>query len=395
MKALCFYLPQYHPIPENDSWWGKGFTEWTNVARAAPLFRGHTQPHIPADLGFYDLRLPEARAAQAELAAEYGLGGFCYYHYWFNGRMLLERPFNEVLSSGEPDFPFCLCWANGNWTRRWDGRERDVLMAQDYAGYIPGEHYRWLSAAFADPRYVTVHARPLFLVYDAASIPQLERVVEAWRLNAVQEGMPDPYLCGVLSPGNTMTYDSFWKAGFDAVTEFYPTGRRPLEGAFDSAAGRAGVALLRRIRARLRQEGIEPGGPTIHNYRALVASAIGSYESAPGKLFPCVMPGWDNSPRRGRGATIIQNDDPDLYGEWLRKAADRLGDHDPEEQIVFINAWNEWGEGCHLEPDLRHGRRFLEATRAALTAVSEPSDSSGAAADERSAEVGIAGSLPS
>ena len=365
MKAICFYLPQFHPIPENDEWWGRGFTEWTNVARARPLFRGHAQPRIPADLGFYDLRLPEARLAQAELASAYGIEAFCYYHYWFNGRMLLQRPFNEVLASGEPDFPFCLCWANGNWTRRWDGRETDVLMAQDYERYSPAEHYRWLAAAFADPRYVTVHGRPLFLMYDAAAAPSLSAIVGGWREAAVRAGDPDPYLCGVMSPGNPLSYEDFLAAGFDAAVEFQPTGRRPLQGMLATGIGQSAVNLARDIRGRVMGSA-QKIGPSIQDYSAIARNAIASYEEAPERLIPCVIPSWDNSARRGRRATIIQNDDPALYGRWLRAAADRVSRRDPEERIVFINAWNEWAEGCHLEPDLRHGRAFLEATRDAL-----------------------------
>lgn len=366
MKALCFYLPQYHPIPENDEWWGKGFTEWTNVARARPLFRGHAQPHVPADLGFYDLRLPESRIAQAELAAQHGVGGFCYYHYWFNGRLLLERPFNEVLATGQPDFPFCLCWANGNWTRRWDGRETDVLMAQDYDAYSAQRHFEWLADAFADPRYITVHGRPLFLVYDAGAIPSLARVVDGWRAAATQLGVPDPYLCGVFSPGNTLGYDAFQRAGFDAVSEFFPTGRRPLSGALSSGAAQTGVRLLRSLRERFEERLPQRVAPAVHDYSALVANAVES--PPPGEnIFPCVMPSWDNSPRRGQRATIIQNEDAGLYGSWLRSATQRVAARHPDEQIVFINAWNEWGEGCHLEPDLRNGRRFLEATRQVLS----------------------------
>lgn len=368
MKALCFYLPQYHPIPENDRWWGKGFTEWTNVARARPLFRGHMQPHVPADLGFYDLRLPEARAAQADLARAYGLGGFVYYHYWFNGRMLLERPFNEVIASGEPDFPICLCWANGNWTRRWDGREHEVLMGQDYASYDPRAHMEWLADAFADPRYVRVHGRPLFLVYDAGSIPDLPRVVDGWRTAAASLGIPDPYLCGVFSPGSTLPYEGFVSAGFDAVTEFYPTGRRPLRGGMNSGVGRAAVEAYRAVRPKLQGFRPQRARPIVHDYRTLVANAMAA-QPAGERVFPCVMPSWDNSARRGVNATVIQNDDPAPYAAWLQHAVDRVTHREVDERIVFINAWNEWAEGCHLEPDLRCGHRFLEATRDVLSGV--------------------------
>lgn len=369
MKALCFYLPQYHPIPENDRWWGKGFTEWRNVARARPLYPGHHQPQIPADLGFYDLRLPEARAAQAELAREYGIGGFCYYHYWFNGRMLLERPFNEVLASGEPDFPFCLCWANGNWNRRWDGREEEILMAQEYSAYDPRAHLTWLAPAFADPRYVRVHDRPLFLIYDAGSIPDLARVVEGWREAAVSLGIADPYLCGVLSPGGLLEYEAFLQAGFDAVTEFFPTGRRPLRGRLNSGAGQRAVNVYRSVRPTVERVLPRRARPIIHDYPTLVANAL---NADPGheRLFPCVMPSWDNTPRRGVDGIVIQNDDAGLYGDWLRAATLRVATRHPDEQIVFINAWNEWAEGCHLEPDLRNGHRFLEATRSVLKEAS-------------------------
>jgi lipopolysaccharide biosynthesis protein len=361
MRAISFYLPQYHPIPENDLWWGRGFTEWTNVAAARPLFRGHHQPHVPADLGFYDLRLEESRVAQAELAKQYGVSGFCYYHYWFNGKQLLERPFDEVLASGRPDLPFCLCWANGNWTRRWDGREQDVLMGQDYSSYSPAAHFRWLASAFRDPRYITIDGRPLFLVYDAAAIPDRGRVVAGWREAARREGLPDPYVCGVFSPGNPLKYEDFMEAGFDAVTDFYPNGERPLVGMLGSRTGRATVDLLKRVRGRVREFLPERDRPVVHSYRDLVASVIGSAPRGE-NVFPCVMPTWDNTPRRGRRATIIQNGDAGLYAEWLREAVRRVEDRRPEERIVFINAWNEWGEGCHLEPDTRYGRRFLEAT---------------------------------
>lgn len=363
MRALCFYLPQFHPIPENDDWWGPGFTEWTNVAQARPRFRGHYQPHVPADLGFYDLRLEETRLAQAELAKEYGVGGFCYYHYWFNGRRLLERPFDEVLASGKPDFPFCLCWANGNWTRRWDAAEHEVLMLQDYAGYDAAQHMEWLVRSFRDPRYVRVGGRPLFLVYQPGALANRAAVIRTWRETAARLGFPELYLCAVQSPGDRTEYAEALADGFDAMTEFAPTGRRPgVDGPLGAlrtftrrVAGRVVTEILAPVRSWMR----------VFSYREVAEEAMRRVPEGE-RVFPCVMPSWDNSARRRSGATVIQNDDAELYQRWLEHACRRVAGNPADEQLVFINAWNEWAEGCHLEPDRRNGRRFLEATRNAL-----------------------------
>jgi lipopolysaccharide biosynthesis protein len=373
MRALCFYLPQYHPIPENDRWWGPGFTEWTNVAQARPRFPGHYQPHIPADLGFYDLRLEETRIAQAELAKEYGIGGFCYYHYWFDGHQLLERPFDEVLASGKPDLPFCLCWANGNWTRRWDGADDQVLMRQDPNKYDAVAHMEWLVKAFRDPRYVRINGRPLFLVYYAGGLANRAAVVRTWRETAARLGVPELYLCAVQSPPDYTEYAEALADGFDAMTEFYPTGKSLLAtgtgGMLDAAwrftrraAQRVAVELLAPVRAKMR----------VLSYPAVVEYAMKRVQTGE-RVFPCVMPSWDNSARRRTGATVIQNDDAELYQRWLEHACRRVANNPPDEQIVFINAWNEWAEGCHLEPDRRNGRRFLEATRDALAPYAQPS----------------------
>ena len=218
-RFIAFYLPQFHPIPENDQWWGPGFTEWTNVVRGRPLFPGHYQPHLPADLGFYDLRLPEARLRQAELAAAHGIEGFCYWHYWFNGRRLLERPFNEVLASGEPKLPFCLAWANETWSRRWLGEEKQILMKQAYGPADDLNHIRWLITAFADPRYIRVANRPLFVVYRPHDLPVPKRTADVFRTECIRQGMPDPYLLGADAHRSGV---DCWTLGFDGTLVFEP-----------------------------------------------------------------------------------------------------------------------------------------------------------------------------
>ncbi len=219
-RAIAFYLPQFHPIPENDQWWGKGFTEWTNVIKARPLFKNHYQPHLPADLGFYDLRLPETRKAQADLARQHGIHGFCYYHYWFNGKRLLERPLDEVLTSGQPDFPFCICWANENWTRRWNGEDQDILIKQTYSSEDDLNHIRTLIPYFRDHRYIKVNGRPLILIYRVSSLPHPAQTAAIWRREAIRAGFPDLYLCTVVSLG-TLDFDPA-SIGFDSAVDFPP-----------------------------------------------------------------------------------------------------------------------------------------------------------------------------
>jgi hypothetical protein len=345
MKLIAFYLPQYHPIPENDLWWGKGFTDWTNVAKAIPLYRGHYQPHVPADLGFYDLRLEETRIAQATMAQKYGIHAFCYYHYWFIGKMLIERPFNEVLNSRKPEFPFCLCWANESWSRRWDGSEKEILMKQDYELYDPEEHMTWLTKAFSDPRYIRINDRPLFLIYRAGDIVRIADIVKQWRATAKKKGFADIYLCYIKNFPAYFTDQEFLEMGFNAILEFQP----------HPAANTPPMSIP---------------GSYVYKYSDFVKRAL----SNPPKDYvdiPCVFPSWDNSARRKVDAGIIQNAEANLYKLWLKNSLQRVKDYPEEEQLVFINAWNEWAEGCHLEPDLKHGRRFLEATRNAVYEVRE------------------------
>lgn len=354
-RLIAFYLPQYHPIPENDEWWGKGFTEWTNVAKARPLFPGHYQPHIPADLGFYDLRLPETRIAQAELARAYGIYGFCYYHYWFNGRRILERPFSEVLSSGTPDYPFCICWANENWTRVWDGGDRHILLQQHYSMEDNEHHIRALLPALADPRYIKINGKPLLMIYRTEMLPDPKRTADCWRTIALKQGIGELYLArvegfrGDIAPGDI---------GFDAAIEFAPDWAN------------LGNPIHRDAKSRLATKmGLKPKSFQRNNvtiYENMVRLMLAKKE----KQYPwfrSATPGFDNSARRSTNAAVITGATPDSYGSWLRVLIEKVKSNpNRDEHIVFINAWNEWGEGNHLEPDLKWGRGFLEATLQAL-----------------------------
>jgi lipopolysaccharide biosynthesis protein len=357
-KAIAFYLPQFHPIPENDAWWGKGFTEWRNVAKARPLFAHHYQPHLPADLGFYDLRLPEARKAQAELARAFGVYGFCYYHYWFNGRRVLQRPFEDVLASREPDFPFCLCWANENWTRRWDGSDDEILLKQIYSEQDDREHLESLLSAFKDPRYIRIDGKPLFLVYRSSALPDPARTAAVWRSVARSNGIDDLYLVAVESKESEIRNPQDF--GFDAALEFQPCWS--MLGALASQS----PSLRERIKGLIKNES---PGKKIHrvvDYREVCQAAL-SRPIPPYTRFPCVTPSWDNTARRRWGGIVLQDASPEHYGDWLRQTVEQLPTRDLPEPVVFINAWNEWAEGNHLEPDQRWGTRYLEATLSALS----------------------------
>jgi glycosyltransferase involved in cell wall biosynthesis len=343
VRLIAFLLPQFHPIPENDAWWGRGFTEWTNVIRARPLFPGHDQPRTPADLGFYDLRLAETRAMQAELARAHGIHGFCYYHYWFEGKRLLERPFNDVLASGRPDFPFCLCWANEPWSRRWDGQPKDVLQAQNYSLDDDRLHIDWLLPALGDSRAITIEGKPLFLVYQAKELPDPRRTTEIWRSAVERAGLKGIYLVAVETG-----WDAGWDAtsvGFDAKLLFQPQ-----------------FSLLRTVP---RSKVCVPGGLEVYDYdRAW--PILAAPPAVPYRRYGTVFPSWDNSPRRGAAGVAIHGATPASYEAWLNHTIAQTRSDPPEHRIVFINAWNEWAEGCYLEPDVKHGRGFLEATARAL-----------------------------
>ncbi len=372
VRAIAFYLPQFHPVAENDEWWGKGFTEWRNVAKAKPLFPGHYQPHQPADLGFYDLRLPEVREAQAELARQHGIHGFCYYHYWFNGRRILERPFNDVLESGKPDLPFCLCWANENWTRVWDGGERNVLLEQKYSHEDDLSHIRSLVPAFKDPRYIRINGKPLFLVYRTELLPDPAKTAALWQEEAIKAGLPGLYLARVENFVKDVDPNSI---GFDAAVEFAPD------------ASKGGKILFRgRIATLLGKLNLLPAvfrDNRVYSYPATVQGMLSKPEPSY-RWFRCVSPMWDNSARRSVNANIFIGSTPALFKQWLGKIVSRTRQRlEGDERIVFINAWNEWAEGCHLEPDQKWGHAYLEATRDALTAAPDTAAPPPAAAASR------------
>jgi hypothetical protein len=340
MEVLALYLPQFHPIPENDHWWGPGFTEWTNVARAEPLFRGHDQPHLPADLGFYDLRVDEVREAQAQLARDHGVTGFCYWHYWFAGHRLLERPFDEVLSSGRPDFPFCIAWANQSWSGIWHGAPDRVLIDQTYPGPEDDiEHFATLRSAFEDPRYVTVGGRPVMFVYQPGGLPDPARFVETWQKLAHDAGLGGLYL--VASLGES-AYSSYVADGFDAAVHY----RFPL--APDNWS---------KLRDRLRGHGVGRG-PRRAPYGGIASVPPGGQG---GRIFPSVYPNWDNTPRLGRRGIVATGSTPERFGSQIRHALEQLAGVPADEQVLVIKSWNEWAEGNYLEPDRAVGLGRLQA----------------------------------
>jgi lipopolysaccharide biosynthesis protein len=361
-RAIAFYLPQFHRVPENDEWWGRGFTEWHKVAAARPLFLGHYQPHVPADLGFYDLRLADARKDQAALAREYGVHGFCYWHYWFHGRRLLERPLDEVRASLQPDFPFCLCWVNENWTRRWDGHDAEILVEQRYSPEDDLEHIRWLAEVFRDPRYLRVDGKPLFLVYRATRMPDALRTTTVWRDEARRLGIGELHLCRVESFPDENGDPS--RCGFDAAVEFQPDWsnltRDLCVGPLALTGGSGELTAL--------TDGFDGGQlGAVYDYGAVVEKMLAKPTPAY-RRYPCVTPSWDNSARRGRldRSVVFDGATPELYERWLRGVVSRAISSSESPPLIFLNAWNEWAEGNHLEPDQRFGRAFLDATRRVL-----------------------------
>lgn len=366
-RVIAFYLPQFHPIPENDEWWGAGFTEWTNVAKAKPLYRGHVQPRLPADLGFYDLRVPEVRELQANFARKAGVESFCYWHYWFgDGRRILERPFGEVLASGKPDFPFCLAWANQSWTGIWHGLSGTTLIEQTYPGRADQEaHFRWAQKAFEDPRYSRVDGRPIFVVFSPNDMPSTEAFIDHWRELAHAAGYPGMYFVGVWDSYETAgeRYRAPQLAPFDAVTllgphDYMAKARNPTPSRL-SPLKRLVPARLR----ALRSAGLP--GPHRIPFEKVLARAY--RDMPPGERFlPSVLAGWDNTPRSARRGVVYEGFTPELFKANLEKAIARVQDHPKEKRIVFVKAWNEWAEGNIVEPDAIYGQALMNSLHEAV-----------------------------
>ena len=349
-RIIAFYLPQFHPIPENDNWWGKGFTEWTNVGKAKSLFKGHYQPRVPSDLGYYDLRVNETRNEQALLAKEAGIEGFCYWHYWFgNGKRLLERPFNEVLSSGEPNFPFCLAWANESWKGFEHGiKNRSVLIEQLYPGvedYI--EHFNAVLPALKDKRYIKLNNCPIFMLYRPLASPEIKTFINTWKRLAKENGLNDIYFIGHLNDLN-YTLEDIQNSGVDAVN----TTRLLNYTMFHRSYFQKIVGYINRKIRRI---------PLTYPYKLMSKYFIVEDEDKIENVFPSIIPGWDHTPRSGLEGLVMTNSTPYLFEEHVKKTIDLVKNKNDENKIIFLKSWNEWAEGNYVEPDLKWGKKYLEA----------------------------------
>ncbi|MBL7707169.1 MAG: glycoside hydrolase family 99-like domain-containing protein [Taibaiella sp.] len=353
IKPLAFYLPQFHPIPENNQWWGPGFTEWTRVANAKPLFKGHHQPIIPADLGFYDLRLAKTRSDQAELAKKYGVHGFIYYHYWFGkGKMLLEQPLEEVIELGEPDFPFCLCWANHSWYNTWEaGKKNQVFMEQTYNGMEDvKKHVAYLAPIFNDKRYIKIDGAPVFMIF-AADIKEMEFIIKAYKEEAKNYGIKDIYFIASNVANDSMDYK---KVGFDAR----------ISGAYGKALGQATAQqnIIEKLKYKLNRA-VNPSYPRIVDY-VKVSEMMEEEKSSSIPTFPMVLPNWDNTARKEKFGFILKGATPQLFKQNLKKSVAYLQNATGlPEHFLILKSWNEWAEGNILEPDTKYGHQYLQVLK--------------------------------
>ena len=357
IKPIAIYLPQFHPIPENDEWWGKGFTEWTNVTKAQPRFEGHYQPHLPSDLGFYDLRLEEARLAQEELAKNFGIYGFCYYHYWFNGKRMLYEPLDRKLKNPKEDLPFMMCWANENWTRTWDGLDKEILLKQEYGFDDDLKHIEYLIPYFKDERYIKVKGKPIFIIYKPNLFPDIEKTISIWRMAVKDAGFSDLYIGFAQNEGNEfMPHIN----GFDFAFQFQPNSNCPAGTAYPRT-------FFQKVMRKIKKElGIKVKEL---NYFIDYSSYMGKQMRSLYKedVYPGITPMWDNSARRKDNNLILYDSTPEKYKTWLYFIKENYNWESVPENFLFINAWNEWAEGNHLEPCQKWGTKYLEATQEVLS----------------------------
>ena len=361
-RAIAFYLPQYHPTPENDKFWGIGFTEWTNVTKARPLFRGHTQPRLPADLGFYDLRVPAVRKQQAALAQQAGIEGFCYWHYWFgNGKRTLDRIFTEVLDSGEPDFPFCLGWANESWTGKWHGLDSEIIFEQTYPGvqdYIA--HFHAILPAFLDERYLHVNGQRIFILYRPELIPDLAIFLRTWNDLAQKNGLPSFYFISANTDFNCKAFPEIIGEIPRHIYRYIYTA--PKFGSPHWFSNRA-VKFLERAECA-----ILPQKTYAHPIRCSYKQFSEKWTEIPiyNHVFPCAIPNWDNTPRAGARGYVIEDASPELFKKMVSIQIGQILDRPLSSRLIFVKSWNEWAEGNYLEPDSLHGLSYIEAMREAL-----------------------------
>ena len=356
-KIIAFYLPQFHPTPDNEKWWGKGFTEWTNVGKAKPLFKGHYQPKVPADLGYYDLRLPQVREAQAELAKEAGIYGFCYYHYWFgNGKRELEIPFNEVLKTGKPDFPFMLCWANESWHKKfWDkdgnGSSKEILIEQTYPGKEDIiSHFYEVLPAFKDPRYIKINNKPAFMIYKPFEYPDIKEFIKKWQELAKSENIPGIYFIAQNQDENSdTTYNQYINLGFDAVNTvgLYEARRRLLK--------KKGYKLKFILKKYLKKFKYMP---FVDPY-SLISKKLYLDKDKRENIFPTLIPNWDHTPRSSNNGWVLKGSTPEKFAKQIKIVLDII--KNKKNKIIFLKSWNEWGEGNYMEPDLKFGKGYIKA----------------------------------
>ena len=361
-KVIAFYLPQYHPTPDNDKWWGKGFTEWTNVGKAKPLFRGHYQPKVPADLGYYDLRLPEVREAQAELAKEAGIYGFCYYHYWFgDGKEELELPFNEVLRLGKPDFPFMLCWANESWHKKfWNkdgiGSSKEILVEQTYPGKEDHiNHFYRLLPAFKDPRYIRIDNKPAFMIYKPLQFLDITQFINLWNNLAQKEGLEGIYFIAHNQDENSeSTYNHFINLGFQAVNTvgLYEARRRLLKNKKYKIQ-----FLIRKYIKKFKKL------PYKDSYKIISENLFVDIDSKE-NVFPSLISNWDHTPRSIENGWVLINSTPAKFKDQIKLVFKFV--KSKKLKIIFLKSWNEWGEGNYIEPDIKFGKGYIEALSRAL-----------------------------